>query len=80
MGLERLLKDIKTAFPSLHGSAHAETSFFMATAANIWRNHLRDGGSDPFQETRDDLQAEGLDTTWFLGEGPACMDEMPFSE
>ena len=65
MGLERLLKDIKIAFPSFYGVTHAETTFIMSTVATIWRNHFLDGGSNPFTETRDDLHAEGLPVAWF---------------
>ncbi len=59
MGLERLLKDIKMAFPSFYGPAFAETTSLMACVAQMWRAHLDEFGKNPFASRPDDLIEKG---------------------
>ncbi len=65
MHLKRIVKEVKTAFPSFYGPAFAESVSLMSSLGRIWRNHLNEGGANPSKESRDDLLAAGLPVAWF---------------
>ena len=61
MGLERLLKETKCAFPSFYGPAYAETTAIMAAVSQLWKNRdAASNGENPFTQSREEMEAAGL--------------------